>query len=85
MNAQHDRAAANAAIFDEGLFPLRRVDLQRKRLAAMRADNLRFVNQFHFVLSRSRACQMIRVDQRPGEFSSNTILDRKERSSRPLN
>jgi hypothetical protein len=66
MNRQHDRAAAHAAIFDQGLLALRRIDLERKRLATMRADDLRFVNQFHFVpVPNPSFPLMIAVDQRP--------------------
>jgi hypothetical protein len=57
MNGQHDRAAANAAIFHQGLLPLRRVDLKQKRLTAMRTDDFRFVNQFHGVVSDSILAQ----------------------------
>ena len=48
MNSEHDWAAANAAIFDQALLALRRVDLKRKCLAAMRTDDFCFVDQFHF-------------------------------------
>ena len=48
MFSEHDWAAANAAIFYQALLALRRVDLKRKRLAAMRTNDLCFVDQFHF-------------------------------------
>src|ERR1700686_930538 len=86
MNRQHDWPAADAAIFDQGLLTLRRVDLKRKRLAAMRTNDFRFVNQFHFASgSQLELPAITAVDQRLQESSSNTILDRMERQSRALN
>ena len=41
-NDQIDRAAANAAIFDQRLFGLRSVDLQRKNFAAIRTGDFSF-------------------------------------------
>ena len=41
-NGQIDRAAANAAIFDQRLFGLRGVDLQRKNFAAVRTGDFSF-------------------------------------------
>src|ERR1700720_3319232 len=86
MNGQHDWPAADAAIFDQALLALRRVDLKRKGLAAMRTNDFRFVNQFHFVSgSQVELSAITAVDQRLQESSSNTILDRMERRSRALN
>jgi len=42
LDRQVDRAAANRAVFDQRLFGLRRVDLQRKNLAAMRTSDFSF-------------------------------------------
>jgi hypothetical protein len=46
-NLQGNGPAANAAIFDQGLLGLRRVDLQRERFTAVRTNDLCLVNQFH--------------------------------------
>jgi len=47
MNLQGNGPAANAAIFDQCLLALRRVDLQRKRFTAVWTCDVCFVNQFH--------------------------------------
>jgi hypothetical protein len=48
-NGQIDRAAANAAIFDQRLLGLRGIDLQRKNLAAMRASDFGFDDELHLL------------------------------------
>src|SRR4051812_17556366 len=47
MNGQSNRMAADGAIFDQRLFALRSIDLERKRFAAMRACDLCFDRKFH--------------------------------------
>ena len=52
VNRQHNRPATNAAIFDQRLFGLGCVDLQREGFTAMRTNDVGFVNQLHFPISR---------------------------------
>ena len=47
MDRQGDRPAADGAIFNECLFGLRRVDLERERFTAVRTNDVCLVNQFH--------------------------------------
>jgi hypothetical protein len=54
MNCQRNRPATNAAIFDQRLFGLGCVDLQREGFTAVRTNNVCFVNQLHFPSSQRR-------------------------------
>ena len=82
MDRQDYGAAANAAVFDQPLLGLRCVHLERESLAAMRADDVDFVNQFHSKSSctseKSASFPMLAVDQGAPRPSSITILDSQE-------
>jgi hypothetical protein len=49
LNTQVNRAAADAAIFDQRLLRLRGVDLQRKNFAAVRTGDFGFNDELHVV------------------------------------
>jgi hypothetical protein len=72
INRQGNWAAANAAIFDQRLLGLRRVDLQRERFTAMRTNDVCFVNQFHsrVVIAQAIVIASCRIRLRRPTFSA---------------